>query len=133
MKYSNPLPVHTAISIHQIKEVIMTQSKGMPTLNPEIVAPPSVSNLSVAQVGTGMFSVTMQVIMVVRFPTDLPTDLPVAATSGHITQLQYGNSELPNAFDGEAEGFQAFAQVHGYVPATRDILVQWATHSQVGA
>jgi hypothetical protein len=51
----------------------MTQTNNnTPIIKPEIVAPPSVSNLSVAQVGTGMFSVTMQVIMVVRFPTDAP-------------------------------------------------------------
>jgi len=117
-------------------------------IKPEIVAPPSVSNLSVAQVGTGMFSVTMQVIMVVRFPTDLPTGSQVVINTNHalpptpvITlttvpaatgELIYGNRELPNAFDGEAEGFQAFAQVHGYVPPTREILVQWATNSQGG-
>jgi hypothetical protein len=45
----------------------------------------------------------------------------------------YGNGELPNVFDGEAEGFQAFAQVHGYVPPTREVLIQWATNSQGGA
>jgi hypothetical protein len=120
-----------------------------PILKPEIVAPPSVSNLSVSQVGTGMFSVTMQVIMVVRFPTDLPAGSPVVISTDHarvqapaITstiglaatgELMYGDGELPNAFDGEAEGLQAFVQVHGYVPPTRDVLIQWATNSQRGA
>ena len=115
---------------------------------PEIVAPPSVSNLAVAQVGTGMFSVTMQVIMVVRFPTDAPAGAPmvisadnavpqtpvIASTTAQAatSELMYGNGELPNAFDGEAEGFEAFAQVHGYVPPTREILIQWATNSQGG-
>ena len=115
----------------------------------EIVAPPSVSNLSVAQVGTGMFSVTMQVIMVVRFPDDVPAGSPVLITADHVlpttpviasttvqpatSELMYGNGELPNAFDGEAEGFRAFSQVHGYVPPTRDVLIQWATNSQGGA
>jgi hypothetical protein len=118
-------------------------------IKPEIVAPPSVSNLSVAQVGTGMFSVTMQVIMVVRFPTDVPSGSPIVINTDHalpqtpeITSttvlpatgdLMYGNGELPNAFDGEAEGFQAFVQVHGYVPPTREVLIQWATNSQGGA
>ena len=120
-----------------------------PIIRPEIVAPPSVSNLSIAQVGTGMFSVTMQVIMVVRFPTDVPLGSPIVINTdqalpqtpeiasntvqpatGH---LMYGNRELPNAFDGEAEGFQAFVQVHGYVPPTREVLIQWATNSQGGA
>ena len=119
-----------------------------PIIKPEIVAPPSVSNLSVAQVGTGMFSVTMQVIMVVRFPTDIPASSPVAINADHAVpqtpqiasttvqatgELMYGNGELPNAFDGEAEGFQEFVQVHGYVPPTRDVLIQWATNSQGGA
>lgn len=116
-----------------------------PILKPEIVAPPSVSNLSVAQVGTGMFSVTMQVIMVVRFPSGAPmvinTDhakpqTPVIASTTEQAatgELMYGNGELPNAFDGEAEGFKAFVQVHGYVPPTREVLVQWATNSQGGA
>jgi len=130
----------------------MTQPNNTPIIKPEIVAPPSVSNLSVAQVGTGMFSVTMQVIMVVRFPTDIPagsqvlisteqTAQPVAQTpvitstaAQAVTgELMYGNGELPNAFEGEAEGFQAFVQVHGYVPPTREILTQWATNSQGGA
>ena len=54
----------------------------------------------------------------------------IASTTG---ELLYGNGELPNAFDGEAEGFQAFVQVHGYVPPTREVLIQWATNSQGGA
>ena len=126
----------------------MTEPNNAPILKPEIVAPPSVSNLSVAQVGTGMFSVTMQVIMVVRFPTDIPASSPVVINADHAVpqtpqiasttvqatgELMYGNGELPKAFDGEAEGFQAFMQVHGYVPPTRDVLIQWATNSQGGA
>ena len=127
----------------------MTEPNNTSILKPEIVASPSVSNLSVAQVGTGMFSVTMQVIMVVRFPTDVPAGLPVIISTDHAvpqtpviasttvqpatSELMYGNGELPNAFDGEAEGFQAFVQVHGYVPPTRDVLIQWATNSQGGA
>lgn len=127
----------------------MTEPTHMPIIQPEIVAPPSVSNLSVAQVGTGMFSVTMQVIMVVRFPADVPagslaitgTDyavpqtLELASTTRRTAtgELLYGNGELPNAVDGEAEGFQAFVQVHGYVPPTRDVLIQWAANSQGGA
>lgn len=113
-------------------------------IKPEIVAPPSVSNLSVAQVGTGMFSVAMQIIMVVRFPTDVPAGSPVVINSDHALpptpviasatgELMYGNGELPNAFDGEAEGFEAFAQVHGYIPPTREVLIQWAANSQGGA
>ena len=118
-------------------------------IKPEIVAPPSVSNLSVAQVGTGMFSVTMQLIMVVRFPVDVPTGSPVVISTDHAApqkpliasttaqstnrDLMYGNGELPNAFDGEAEGFQAFVQIHGYVPPAREVLIQWATNSQGGA
>ena len=118
-------------------------------IKPEIVAPPSVSNLSVAQVGTGMFSVAMQVIMVVRFPNDAPAGMQMVINTDHAVpqtpviasntaqadtgELMYGNGELPNAFDGEAEGFQAFVQVHGYVPPTREVLIQWATNSQGGA
>lgn len=117
-------------------------------IKPEIVAPPSVSNLSVAPVGTGMFSVTMQVIMVVRFPTDIPAGSAMVINTDHAVpqtpviasttvqatgELIYGNGELPNVLDGEAEGFQAFVQVHGYVPPTREILIQWATSSQGGA
>jgi hypothetical protein len=124
-------------------------SNNSPILKPEIVAPPSVSNLSVAQVGTGMFSVTMQVIMVVRFPTDVPAGPPVILNTDHALpqapvttspavqaatgELMYGNGELPSAFDGEAEGFRAFVQVHGYVPPTREVLIQWAKNSQGGA
>ena len=59
----------------------MTEPNNTPIIKPEIVAPPSVSNLSVAQVGTGMFSVAMQVIMVVRFPADVPAGSPVVITA----------------------------------------------------
>ena len=126
----------------------MTEPNNTLIIKPEIVAPPSVSNLSVASVGTGMFSVTMQVIMVVRFPTDVPAGSPAVINADHAVpqtpqiasttvqatgELMYGNGELPNAFDGEAEGFQAFVHVHGYVPPTRDVLIQWATNSQGGA
>ncbi len=128
----------------------MTEPNNIASIvKPEIVAPPSVSNLSIAQVGTGMFSVTMQVIMVVRFPDDFPAGSPVVITADHVLPttpviasntvqaaaggLIYSNGELPNAFDGEAEGFQAFVQVHGYVPPTREVLIQWATNSQGGA
>jgi hypothetical protein len=95
-----------------------------------------------------MFSVTMQVIMVVRFPTDATAGAPMVisadnaipqtpsiastAVQAATAELMYGNGELPSAFDGEAEGFQAFVQVHGYVPPTRDVLIQWATNSQGG-
>src|SRR5689334_25418737 len=120
----------------------MTEPNNITSIvKPEIVAPPSVSNLSVAQVGTGMFSVAMQVIMVVRFPTDVPAGSLVVINADHAApqtpviasttgELMYGNGELPNAFDGEAEGFQAFMQVHGYVPPTREVLIQWASNSQ---
>ena len=126
----------------------MTEPNNTPIIKPEIVAPPSVSNLSVAQVGTGMFSVTMQVIMVVRFPNDAPAEMQTVTNTDHTVlqvpaiasttmqstaELMYGNGELPNAFDGEAEGFQAFVKVHGYAPPTRDVLIQWATNSQGGA
>jgi hypothetical protein len=123
----------------------MTEPNNIASIvKPEIVAPPSVSNLSVAQVGTGMFSVTMQVIMVVRFPTDVPSGSPMVINADHAVlqtpviasttcELMYGNGELPNAFDGEVEGFQAFVQVHDYVPPTREVLIQWATNSQGGA
>ena len=127
----------------------MTQpNNNMPIIRPEIVAPPSVSNLSVAPVGTGMFSVTMQVIMVVRFPTDNQTGTPMVINTDHgvlptpvdtstsmqtaIGELIYGDGEIPNAFEGESEGFQAFVQVHGYVPPTREVLIQWASNSQGG-
>jgi hypothetical protein len=127
----------------------MTEPINMPIIQPEIIAPPSVSNLSVTQVGAGMFSVTMQVIMVVRFPTDIPANSPIvinpdhalaqtpeiASTAGKTAtgEMRYDNGELPNVFDGESEGFQAFVQVHGYVPPARDVLIQWATNSQGGA
>jgi hypothetical protein len=106
---------------------------------PEIVAPPSVSNLTVAQAGPGMFSVTMQVVMVVRFPTeetstDTPTAAQIVASSpvpaltpvAAAVAMMYGNGEKPEA-DGEPEAFQAFVQTMGYPPQTREVLIQWAT------
>jgi hypothetical protein len=93
---------------------------------PEIVAPPSVSNLTVAQAGPGMFSVTMQVVMVVRFPSEnAATEEPALAVPAAADRLQYGNGETPEA-EGEPEAFQAFVQTMGYPPQTRDVLLQWA-------
>ena len=57
-------------------------NNNVPIIKPEIVAPPSVSNLSVAQVGTGMFSVAMQVVMVVRFPTVLEENISALLSRG---------------------------------------------------
>lgn len=124
----------------------MTDPNTTPVIKPEIVSPPSLSNLSVSQVGAGMFSVTMQVIMVVRFPNDsepgvVPPNHVISQTpestqtvlSADRDRFAYGNGELPTAFEGEAEGFQAFVQVHGYLPPTREVLIQWATNSQGGA
>ena len=110
---------------------------------PEIVAPPSVSNLTVSQAGPGMFSVTMQVVMVVRFPTEnTPVDTPTAvqvvacapvpaSTPVAAGPLMYGDGEKPEA-DGEPEAFQAFVETMGYPPQTREVLIQWAT-AQGGA
>jgi hypothetical protein len=131
-KFSNP------------KGVVMTQSNNTHMIQPEIVMSPSVSNLSVDPIGTGMFSVTMQVIMVVRFPTDpalethaaeaIPETPAIPSTTVQASsKLIYGNGELPDPSDGETECFQAFVDVNGYVPATRDLLIQWATSSQGGA
>jgi hypothetical protein len=146
MTRSKLISQQTTTSISNLKEVLMTEPNAMPILKPEIIAPPSVSNLSVAQVGTGMFSVAMQVIMVVRFPNDALAEMqtvinadpavpqtPVTVSTTMQAELKYGNGALPNAFDGEAEGFQAFVHVHGYAPSTRDVLIQWAANSQGGA
>jgi hypothetical protein len=92
---------------------------------PEIVAPPSVSNLAVAQAGPGMFSVTMQVVMVVRFPLENAAELSSAVTAA-AGPLVYGNGKTPEA-EGEPEAFQAFVQTMGYPPSTREVLIQWAT------
>jgi hypothetical protein len=93
---------------------------------PEIVAPPSVSNLTVAQAGAGMFSVTMQVVMVIRFPEEKAAVEMSSAVPAAAGTLVYGNGETPEA-EGEPEAFQAFVQTMGYPPATREILIQWAT------
>jgi hypothetical protein len=93
---------------------------------PEIVAPPSVSNLAVAQAGPGIFSVTMQVVMVVRFPPENGSAETPAAVPAAAGLLRYGNGETPQA-EGEPEAFQAFVQTMGYPPQTREVLVQWAT------
>lgn len=56
----------------------MTEPNYNPIIKPEIGASSSASKLSVAPVGTGMFSTTMQVIMGVPFPTDVLTESGVA-------------------------------------------------------
>ena len=69
--------------------------------------------------------------MVINTADAVPQTPAISSTAvPAASELMYGNGDLPNAFEGEAEGFQVFAQVHGYVPPTREVLIQWATNSQ---
>ena len=76
----------------------MTEPNNMPIIKPETVAPPSVSNLSVAPVGTGMFRATMQVIMGVRFSTDVLTESGVAHRMQYCAALASQPPDSPSIF-----------------------------------
>lgn len=84
----------------------MTEPNYMPIIKPEIVASSSASKLSVAPVGTGMFSTTMPVIIGVPFPTDVLTGSGVACRKKYCavlaSQSQYRasifNESMPGLF-----------------------------------
>jgi len=113
-----------------------------PDIKVEIVSAPAVNNMTVSQVGQNMFSINLNIITVVRFPSNAPieTPIPVAFTStptlvGSETdavQMMYADGTTPQP-DGETAAFNDFSKQHGYPPQTREVLAEWVKLQQGGA
>jgi len=94
---------------------------------------PAVNNMTISQVGQNMFSINLNIIMVVRFPSKAPVDTPrpVALTSSpvlvgktpDVDLLMYADGTTPQP-GGETSAFNDFSKQHGYPPQTREVLAE---------
>ena len=111
-----------------------------PTITAEIVSAPAISNMTVTSVGKSMFSLNLNVVLVVRFPNaseSTEQSEPLISnivqrvsqdTSIHSSRLMYANGEQPEP-GGETIAFNDFVLAQGYPPPSRQALSEWA-HSQ---
>lgn len=116
----------------------MTNASNAPDIRVEILSTPAVKNMTVSQVGKNMFSIDMNILMVVRVPTEsaVPDELKSSSTSGvkkvDAQPATYSDGTTPQS-DGEAVAFDDFSAGHGYPPQTREVLAEWVKLQQGGA
>lgn len=112
-----------------------------PSIKAEIVSAPAISNMTATPVGRNMFSLNLNVVLVVRFPgigegTE-QNELLVSTAVQHIShdtpinssELMYANGEKPEAA-GETSAFNDFVCVHSYPPPSRQVLSDWVRSQQ---
>jgi hypothetical protein len=99
----------------------------IPELKVEIVSAPSVNNMTISPVGQNLFSINLNIITVVRFPSHAALDNILSAE-----QLKYADGSTPQA-GGESAAFNDFSKQHGYPPQTREVLAEWVKLQQGGA
>jgi len=108
----------------------------------DIVSAPAINNMTITPVGGNMFSLNLNVVLVVRFPgavedlsqTELmasPTLQTVPDTSTGPSEPVYADGTRPEPH-GETAAFNDFVRMHGYPPSSRDALSVWV-QSQQGA
>jgi len=107
-----------------------------PSIKAEILSAPAISNMTVTPVGKNMFSLNLNVVLVVRFPgvgegaeqyellvstavQPVSNDTPISSS-----ELMYANGEKPEA-GGETSAFNDFVHVHSYPPPSRQVLSEW--------
>ncbi len=112
-----------------------------PSIKAEIVSAPAISNMSVTSVGRNMFSLNLNVILVVRFPgiggDAEQNELLVSTALQHISndtptsssELMYANGEKPEP-GGETSAFNDFVRIHSYPPPSRQVLSEWVQSQQ---
>ena len=112
-----------------------------PSIKAEIVSAPAISNMTLMPVGKNMFSLNLNVVLVVRFPgasegTEQNEMLVSTAIqpASHETpmsssELMYANGEKPEA-GGETSAFNDFVHVHSYPPPSRQVLSEWVQSQQ---
>jgi len=120
----------------------MTNNTNTPTIKAEVVTAPAISNMTVTPVGSNMFSLSLNVVLVVRFPgvDEGPSgnELMVSTTLQSVPDTSTTSSELIYADgtkpepNGETAAFNDFVRMHGYPPSSKDALSVWA-QSQQGA
>lgn len=105
----------------------MFNSSNLPEFKVEIVSAPSVKDMTVAQVGQNMFSINLNIVTVVRFPSNAPVE---KATEPQ--QLKYADGSGPEP-GGETAAFNDFIKQHGYPPQSREVLAEWVKLQHGGA
>jgi hypothetical protein len=100
-----------------------------PTIQAEIISPPAIHQMTVTAVGTNMFSLNLNVVMLVRFPNaDNPEHSAVQPTSSSMpitpSEATYAGGSQPDP-GGETAAFQDFLNAHGYPPPSRQSLLEW--------
>lgn len=101
-----------------------------PAIQAEIISAPAVHQMTVTPVGSNMFSLNLNVVMVVRFPdNDTTMEHATVPTSSNSTpvgspEATYADGSQP-APGGETAAFQDFLRTHGYPPPTRQSLSEW--------
>lgn len=111
------------------------------TIKAEIVSAPAISNMTITTVGRNMFSLSLNVVLVVRFPDagegaeqnellvstavqPISHDSPISSS-----ELMYANGEKPEA-GGETSAFNDFVRTHSYPPPSRQVLLEWIQSQQ---
>lgn len=120
----------------------MSNTAHVPDIHVEIVSSPAVRDMTVTQVGQNMFSLNLNIITVVRFPSSVPMDTQIQVASistpnlvdasSNTDQLRYADGTTPEP-GGEIAAFSDFSTQHGYPPQTRDVLAEWVKLQQGGA
>lgn len=105
----------------------MSNPPNLPEFKVEIVSTPAVKDMTVSQVGQNMFSINLNIVTVVRFPSSVPVE---KATEPQ--QLKYADGSGPEP-GGETAAFSDFSKQHGYPPQTREVLAEWVKLQQGGA
>ena len=105
----------------------MSNLSNLPEFKVEIVSPPAVKDMTVSQVGPNMFSINLNIVTVVRFPSNTPVE---KATEPQ--QLKYADGSGPEP-GGETAAFNDFTKQHGYPPQSREVLAEWVKLQQGGA
>jgi len=112
-----------------------------PSIHAEIVSAPAVSNMAVAPVGRNMFSINLNLVLVVRFPglgeSPEQNELLVSTAVQHISnnmpsdssELIYADGEKPET-GGETCAFNDFVHAHSYPPPSRQVLLDWVQSQQ---
>jgi len=111
-----------------------------PSIKAEIVSAPAISQMTITPVGGNMFSLNLNVVLVVRFHdasvATIQNELLVSTaiqsvpdSSGSSSTGMYANGDKPES-DGETAAFNDFVRVHGYPPPSRDALSIWVQSQQ---
>jgi hypothetical protein len=106
---------------------MMPNTSDIPEFKVEIVSAPTVKDMTVTQIDQNMFSINLNIVTVVRYPS-----ITTLEKTSEQPQLQYSDGSVPQP-GGEAAAFNDFTKQHGYPPQSREVLAEWVKLQQGGA